>query len=129
MRQLVYISTATPAGAADTANIVSTAVHFNHRHAITGFLLFNGRNFLQLIEGASADLLELMGRLANDRRHNGMVTLEDRTIESRTYPEWAMRLLTISETVAERRELIEIEIGLDLDSDVRRTVLNFASLN
>jgi len=58
-----------------------------------------------------------------------MVTLEDRTIESRTYPEWAMRLLTISETVAERRELIEIEIGLDLDSDVRRTVLNFASLN
>ena len=129
MRQLVYISTATPAGAADIANILSTAENRNGQRGITGFLLFNGRNFLQLIEGESPDLLNLMARLAHDRRHNGMVTLEDRSIETRAFPEWAMRLLTISESVAERRGLIESQIGHDLDPEVRRTVLNFAGLN
>jgi len=129
MRQLVYISTATPAGAADIAAILNTAVTRNGMHGITGFLLFNGRNFLQLIEGTTADLMALMGRLAHDRRHNGMVTLEDRQIAQRTYPDWAMRLLPMSDNITQRRDLIGSEIGPDLNADVRRTVLNFAGLN
>ena len=129
MRQLVYISTATPAGAAEIQSILAIAGKRNEVSGITGFLLFNGRNFLQLVEGESADLLQLMARLANDRRHNGMVTLEDRLIGMRTYPEWAMRLLPLSDSIDQRRQIIGAEIGSDLHPEVRRTVLNFAALN
>lgn len=129
MRQIVYISTATPLVGSEIGNILETAVSRNSMRGITGFLLYNGRNFLQLIEGGSTELMVLMNRLARDHRHNGMVTLENRLVEERAFPTWAMRQLPLAETLDRRRLSIEQQIGNGLDEQIRRTVLNFAELN
>jgi len=126
---MVYISTAAPLGRSGLDDLMATAVARNRERGITGFLLYNGRNFLQLIEGVEGDLRALFDRLVTDGRHFGMVTLENREIESRAFPEWDMRLLGLAESVAQRREALSAQLPEDLDPQIRRTVLNFASLN
>ncbi len=53
MIQLCYISTARPQVTWDTVDeILSTSRRNNARNRVTGLLLFNGKRFLQILEGA-----------------------------------------------------------------------------
>ena len=130
LRQYVYISTvAAGLTEADVGRIVTAAQRNNARHGITGFLIFNGRNFLQLVEGEEAQLLSLMSRIVMDRRHNGLVTLEDISIPARAFPDWSMHRMRLVERTNQRREAIEALLPDSLAAGVRRTISNFASFN
>ena len=49
LRQLVYISTATPGTAVDPAPILTASRRNNARDRITGLLWFDGKRFLQAL--------------------------------------------------------------------------------
>jgi hypothetical protein len=84
MRQFVYISTASAdLGQVDIVNILEASARNNPGREITGFLVFNGRNFLQLVEGPETSLLALMADITRDSRHSGIVRLEDNPITQR----------------------------------------------
>ena len=129
MRQFTYISTAAALAESDIDAILESAQTRNPLNDITGFLLYNGRNFLQLIEGPRSALMTLMVRLAVDRRHSGIVRLEDHSITKRVCPEWTMHRIQLSESIDRRRDELDQALPPALDAVVRRTVLNFASLN
>ena len=129
MRQFVYISTAAELQESDLADILVASQENNRRAGLTGFLLYNGRNFLQLLEGPQAELVALMNRLARDWRHSGIVRLEDRPITARAFPEWAMQRIQLSATLDGREDHFKSVLPANLDSQVQRTVLNFARLN
>lgn len=90
MRQLIYISTVQPHVNIDPDQILDVARRRNQAVGITGLLYFDGKRFLQVIEGQPAALLDLLERLRKDERHRAMVILSDREVERREFGEWAM---------------------------------------
>lgn len=129
LRRIVYISTATDLTEHDVARILDTASRRNARDKVSGFLLYNGRNFLQLIEGDQAALMNLMARLARDTRHSGMSILVDEPIDVRCCPDWQMHRLKLADDVATRRETLETDLPAALSVYPRQLVQNFAVLN
>lgn len=74
----------------DIQDILNTARSFNEANNITGCLLFNNNQFLQLLEGEFNLLMELYERIKKDQRHENLVLLHMRETEYRIYPNWTM---------------------------------------
>jgi Sensors of blue-light using FAD len=129
LSQYLYISTAPTLGREEVDAILATSARNNPARGITGLLLFNGRNFLQLLEGEESEVAGLMERITNDPRHSGVSVLDHRGIDVRTCPDWAMKRVLIAESIASRREMLEQELPEGLDPDVRKMIVNFAVLN
>ncbi len=129
MRQYVYISTAPGLSEDQVQEIVESASRNNAAQGVGGFLLYNGRNFLQLLEGEGSQLMLLMSRIMADPRHTGVLKLEDIAVESPVFESWAMRRIKFGDTLGERRRILEEQLPGGLHPQVLRLVRNFAALN
>jgi hypothetical protein len=129
MRRIVYISTADGLAAEDLQELVESAQRNNAERDITGFLIYNGRNFLQLIEGPQAALMSLMATLARDPRHSGMLKLIDEPITKRSCPNWSMHRMRLGHDLTARRATIAAELPVPISLQARQLVENFAALN
>jgi hypothetical protein len=129
LTQFLYISTAPSLSRAAVEEIVETCAQNNPSRGITGLLLYNGRNFLQLLEGEADDVAALMALISVDPRHMGVSVLNRQEIAVRTCPDWAMKRVVIAESVANRRETLDRELPSGLEESVRKMILNFAMLN
>ena len=110
LSQYLYISTAPTLPREEVDAILAASARNNPARGITGLLLFNGRNFLQLLEGEESEVAGLMETITADARHAGVSVLDPESIES-------------------RREMLERDLPRDLDPDVRKMIVNFAVLN
>jgi hypothetical protein len=129
LSQYLYISTAPTLPREEVDAILATSARNNPARGITGLLLFNGRNFLQLLEGDDFAVTSLMETITADPRHAGVSVLDRRTIQARTCPDWAMKRVMIAESIASRREMLESDLPASLDPEVRKMIVNFAVLN
>ncbi|MFN2099344.1 BLUF domain-containing protein [Altererythrobacter sp. MF3-039] len=129
LREIVYISTAKDMDLSAVEEILESSQRSNRQRNVTGLLLYNGRNFLQLLEGDVEDLSEVMQRIENDPRHTGFSVLEDITISERACPDWSMRHIRLAADAPERRTALDAELPRQLDPNLRRIFLNFAALN
>ena len=102
LSQYLYISTAPSLSREEVDSILASSARNNPANGITGLLLYNGRNFLQLLEGEEADLVGLMVRITHDPRHTGISMLEQRKVNERSCPDWAMKRVLIAESVEKR---------------------------
>lgn len=127
--QYLYISTAPRLSRDDVEAILESSARNNPARGITGLLLYNGRNFLQLLEGDEAELADLMVRIMHDPRHTGISMLESRQIERRSCPEWAMKRVMIAESIENRRAILDEDLPDGLAPDLRKMIMNFAVLN
>lgn len=129
MRQYVYVSTAEQLAQDDIAAILESCQRNNAAHGVTGLLLYNGRNFLQLLEGERSNLEWVMRRIEHDSRHHGISRLYDEPVEARACPDWLMKRIALGDSGDARRERLEAELPEVLDRHLRRIILNFALLN
>lgn len=129
INQYVYISTAQGLSRGDIEAILETCARKNVAHEITGLLLYNGRNFLQLLEGEKAALDPLMATIEADPRHLGVAMLHKGEVEARVCPQWAMKRIAIAEAIDVRQQGLEDELPHDIDPAIRKIVMNFAMLN
>jgi hypothetical protein len=129
LSQYLYISTAPTLPREEVDAILATSARNNPARGITGLLLFNGRNFLQLLEGDEAEVADLMDKITADPRHAGVSVLDKRAIAMRACPDWAMKRVLIAESIASRREMLERDLPQGLDPEVRKMIVNFAVLN
>lgn len=129
LRQYLYISTAPNLGSEDIDSILQSCRRNNRERNVTGLLLYNGRNFLQLLEGEEADLEWIMRRISADTRHSGISVLEDVSADARACPDWTMRNIRLVDEIAQRREALNAELPENLNDQLRRIMLNFAALN
>jgi hypothetical protein len=90
VRQIVYISTAAYGVSADPAAILATSRRNNARDRVTGLLWFDGKRFLQALEGEEEVVDRTFRRIQADPRHRALVVLSSRTIAEREFGEWAM---------------------------------------
>ena len=127
--QYVYISTAQGLSREQVEGILQTCARNNVAQGITGLLLYNGRNFLQLLEGDKDVLDRLMAAIEVDPRHAGVAMIHKGEVESRVCPDWAMKRIAIAEAIEVRQERLEEELPEGIDPELRKIVLNFAVLN
>lgn len=129
MRQLAYVSTASALPHGDLERVMTSATCNNAVAGITGLLLSNGQNFLQQFEGERDAVDALLDRVETDPRHSGIVVVTDIEGAERSFPDWSIRLLWLSESAEERRRALEAHLPGNLDDMVRRHILSFAALN
>jgi hypothetical protein len=109
MLRLIYFSTARLGlDRADLEALLAAAATHNRAAGITGLLLFNGLNFLQVLEGPATAVEALYGRIADDPRHSGVALLKREPIDVSSYPQWGMKLK-------------EVEASAGLGDPLRRT--------
>jgi hypothetical protein len=91
MFQTAYLSSApTLLTGNDIEGILSVSRTNNQRLGLTGMLLYQQGNFLQILEGEREALDTLMGVIAADPRHRGIIRLFTHEIETRDFPDWTM---------------------------------------
>lgn len=91
MRQITYISSARPeVGQQDIDSILARSRLNNGGAGITGLLLYDGRRFLQALEGPDDAVHSTFARIKADPRHRAVVLLSSREIDEREFGEWAM---------------------------------------
>jgi hypothetical protein len=100
LTRIVYASLACPdTGQAEIDAVVEKAQVFNREHGITGVLAFDGSQIVQIIEGPEEAVEALYGRIREDNRHEGVVTLTHDGIAEPHFPNWAMVRRPISDVL------------------------------
>ena len=127
--QYVYISTALDLSRDDVEAILEVCARNNVDKGVTGLLLYNGRNFLQLLEGDEEMLKHLMQVIEADPRHAGVAMLHKGGVAERVCPDWAMKRIAIAEAIELRQQRLIEDLPEATDPAVRKIVLNFAMLN
>lgn len=91
MLQLIYISTAASGMNEATVADILRASRLNNAAAnVTGLLLYDGRRFLQALEGPTGEINAVFTRVKADGRHRAVVLLSSREVEERAFGNWAM---------------------------------------
>lgn len=89
--QLIYTSRAKSPITLDLVrDILLKAETHNQSVSISGFLAFDDRHFLQLIEGGSTAVNELYLKLARDARHESVRLVGYGEAGQRLFPAWSM---------------------------------------
>lgn len=90
--ELVYISHAVNTlSENDISDILERSDSNNINNNITGMLLYDGAsNFIQVLEGGKAAVLNLFERIKQDQRHTNVTLVSEMPILSRGFPKWAM---------------------------------------
>lgn len=127
MRQLVYISSIKRGAAIDPALLLAQSRRNNARARITGLLFFDGKRFLQALEGDDAQVEATFARIAQDDRHHALVVLSNRAIAAREFGEWAMAYSAPGEENDDALARIT-RLVANADATVRGTFEGFATV-
>lgn len=104
LEQLAYISRRKPWVSDEEVvdGIVLPAMAKNRLLGLTGCLWFNRERFLQVLEGAAAELGSMYERIVRDKRHDRVELLGRHAIEERSFARFNMRSFagTAPESVA-----------------------------
>lgn len=91
MYSLVYVSSARQLfSEADLLELLAKSQRANERVGVTGLLLYKDGNFMQVLEGEKADVLDVHAKIARDPRHTGLLTLTQGPMEQRSFTDWSM---------------------------------------
>lgn len=93
--EFIYISDATKEYTwAELDTLRKEAATRNKLEKITGMLLFDGRHFMQVLEGEELKVQALFNKIKKDARHCNVEPLIQNPINKRNFNSWAMGLIT-----------------------------------
>jgi hypothetical protein len=93
LRRLIYISNSLIGVDADQLDaILKSSSSWNAEHDVTGVLWAHPESFAQVLEGQPESVELTMDRIRADRRHSDIEGLLDRSVLSRQFGDWSMRL-------------------------------------
>ncbi len=124
LKSLTYTSWAAPGLTSEQlGSILASARANNPLDGISGLLVFNGVAFMQVLEGAGSAVDDLAGRLAADPRHSNMSIRDERPIDRRSFPDWAMAYLKLEAAEFIGDAEVERALRRDLPDSLRNLVL------
>lgn len=102
MMQLIYASTATSQVDFDVMQkILTQCVAKNNEFGISGMMIFDGKQFLQCIEGNEAEVIQLRKNIFNDPRHQDIHLIGEKEITMRSFSQWYMGYLNSKRAIRE----------------------------
>ena len=96
--------------------LLDSARAFNQNHGITGILFYDNQQFAQIIEGERANIMRVLKRIQEDKRHHRIELLEIREISERTFPDWLLRFYGGDTLIRDYPALSEMVGGMDKHS-------------
>ncbi len=127
MLSIAYVSVADPMiSEKDISRLVAQAQRNNERAGLTGALLFNGRNFFQILEGPEAKLEACLQIIRMDPRHSGMVEVRRRPVDRRDFAGWSMLFHHVEGEYVQDLERLAARGTLDREDE--RMMTNFLAL-
>lgn len=95
---LVYVSSAVKEFTkAELLELMRRSSANNAKRDITGMLLFKDGNFMQVIEGPEAAVMDVHDIISKDPRHKGLITLLKGQQKERQFPNWSMGFRNLDE--------------------------------
>jgi hypothetical protein len=89
--QLVYVSSAlVPFSPSQLTALLEKSRRNNSKAGISGLLLYHDGNFMQLLEGDESVVRGAHAKIVDDPRHTGCITLVQKRVAHRTFPDWTM---------------------------------------
>jgi hypothetical protein len=92
LRQVFYHSQAAAGLDVDIDQIIAIAKRNNGMDGITGVMFFDGRSFLQVLEGPATSVAATFARVMADPRHHSLTVISDRELAERDFAYWSMEL-------------------------------------
>jgi len=131
MLQLTYISTARDEAESDLDRILLASRRNNSRDDITGMLLFNGKRFLQALEGPDELVTATYDRIKLDPRHRAPVLLSSKPITERQFGAWAMACERSARQTVGRNlvETVDALVAGVSDANIRALFSSFVRMN
>ena len=112
----------------DLAAIHQSARHLNALDGISGLLLFDGSRFLQIIEGSEDAINSLVERLRMDPRHSAFEVRDERHVDERSFPDWAMELLRVSADYRNAKDEVAAALPVSVPAPVRELVIRMSGM-
>ena len=113
MHRLAYVSTADESlSAMDLQDILEAALRNNGKAEVKGTVLFNGVNFLQILEGPKEGVEHIYSRICSDDRHHHIMTIFRENASRRVFDDSPMTLNTVNCPVG------TLPDGMTLSSDI-----------
>jgi hypothetical protein len=131
MYQLTYISTAHPGiGEGDIDAILASSRKHNSRNGVTGILVYDGKRFLQALEGEQAAVEATYLRIKADPRHRAAVQLSLRDVDAREFGTWDMAAHRSSAKAGDRGIIDDVDamVASVPDANTRALFSSFARL-
>lgn len=127
---LMYVSTArSDLAEHELTEIAEVSGRNNGHHELSGLLVFNGTNFMGLLEGPSAASSARFNRISRDKRHSGLSILNEGTAKVRSFAEWQMMILPLDDKGSKEDNILaDILSKTDMDGKNRSLFENFRSL-
>jgi hypothetical protein len=98
MITLIYGSSATnPIPSDELLAILEEARIKNAEKNITGMLLYDDGNFLQVLEGEDEVVTSLYNKICGDPRHQSIMLYVKKTIDKRNFDDWAMGFVDVQQ--------------------------------
>jgi hypothetical protein len=117
--------------AAEVDDILAKSRINNARDGITGALMFNAGCFAQVLEGPLDVVEAAFERIQQDERHGEVSLLTLEPIERRSFPNWAMGFVGMSDEAASRFAGVAVASGFDpagFDGNELHTILRDLAL-
>lgn len=133
MHRLIYVSTASDGLVPEDIDaIVASSIRNNETRNITGVLIYNGLNFLQVLEGPRANVENIYSRIMMDTRHVSVTTVLSETAELRMFSGWHMAGRKTPELVGDpafdRFSGVRDVMDRQMPTTVRKVLENFTAL-
>jgi hypothetical protein len=107
MKQMIYTSTATESVNFDVINdLLTQCVQKNNEFSISGMMVFDGKQFLQCIEGNEAQINQLQENIFKDTRHQNIYLLGEEEVTERLFNKWNMGYLNNQKAI--RQVFLEV---------------------
>ncbi|MHA6345378.1 BLUF domain-containing protein [Roseivivax sp. CAU 1761] len=104
MKHIVYVSQARrPMAPEELRALLDHSRARNAQNGITGLLVYRYSpdvergNFLQVLEGPDPAIEDVWARIASDRRHHTIVTLDEAPQQERMFADWTMGFRDVAE--------------------------------
>lgn len=98
MFHIIYTSSASRLlSSGELRAIHDDAVRGNQSHGLTGFLLYRGGNFMQILEGDEAKVRARFEKIQSDHRHKDIYVLKEGSTPQRLFERFAMGFVNMDE--------------------------------
>ena len=115
--QIIYLSKTEEDLSDDVLEkILTQAQKNNSAQGLTGILLYENKEFLQVLEGGYDAVKAALSRISNDPRHNDMVLLYDGRVNKRAFAKWKMGFARLE--TAQRAKLEQLNGFFDNEDDL-----------
>ena len=128
LTSVTYTSLARIDGTSELEDIETGSREWNARNDVTGFMIYNGTHFLQLIEGAETVIDDLVDRVRQDPRHTGFEIRDRQKVDRRSFPGWPLEVVRVNASYFEARDTIADRLSDTVPEAIRARLLRITEL-